>query len=116
MSRGNYSNISTFNYQKAPQPIISHGNSATLLDKKQANGWTVKMLHSQCCIGLKGSNDAFELAWDTYVDRYFVPKEGTEAQIYPAGYPACDAENKSYVCELQWDNSQNAIRKCEKCT
>jgi hypothetical protein len=28
----------------------------------------------------------------------------------------CDAENTCHICELQWDNSQNAVRKCQKCT
>ena len=62
------------------------------------------------------SNDAFELAWDTYVERYCMTKEDIASQIYPPGYPACDAENTCYICELQWDNSQNAVRKRTKCT
>jgi hypothetical protein len=45
------------------------------------------------------SNDAFELAWDTYVERYCITKEKIESQIYPPGYPACDAENICHVCE-----------------
>jgi hypothetical protein len=59
------------------------------------------------------SNDAFELAWYTYEDRYCTPKEDIASQIYPPGYPACDTCN---VCEIQWDNLQNAIRKRKKCT
>jgi hypothetical protein len=35
------------------------------------------------------SKEAFELAWDTYIDRYCIPKEDTTSQIYPSGYPAC---------------------------
>ncbi len=62
------------------------------------------------------SNDAFELAWDTYVERYCATKEDIASQIYPLGYPACDAENTCHICELQWDNSQNAVRKRQKCT
>jgi hypothetical protein len=62
------------------------------------------------------SNNAFELAWDTYVDRYCTPKEEIVSQIYPPGYPACDAESICYIRKLQWDSSQNAIRKRKKCT
>ncbi len=60
------------------------------------------------------SKDTFILASDTYVDIYCIPKEDTASRIYPSR--TCDKENTCYVCELQLDNLQNAIRKHDKCT
>ena len=62
----------------------------------------------------KTDRQAFEKAWDTYVDTICKQYEDQAEQCYPENYPACEAEDTCFLCELQWDNMPNATKQHNK--
>ena len=62
----------------------------------------------------KSDRQAFEKAWDTYVDTICKQYEDQAEQCYPENYPACEAEDTCFLCELQWDNMPNATKQHNK--
>jgi hypothetical protein len=62
----------------------------------------------------KSDHQAFETAWDKYVEYVCKTYEDLAEKCYPQGYPACEAEDSCFLCRLQWDNMPNATRQHKK--
>ena len=90
--------------------------------------WTQRALHLRTLINhhsdllfifqktyeQKADHQAFETAWDEYVDKICKPYEDQAERCYPPGYPACEAEDICFLCKLQWDNMPNATKQHNK--
>ena len=77
--------------------------------------------HSQLLLILKHtylpkSKDwqAFEHAWDTYVDKKCIQYKTQAENSYTDTYPACEAEDTCFLCKLQWNNMPNLTKQHNK--
>ena len=62
----------------------------------------------------KLDKQAFENAWDQYVEKFCKPYEDQATKCFPPRYPACEAEDTCFLCELKWDSMPNATKQHKK--
>ena len=59
----------------------------------------------------KSDKQAFEKAWDKYVDKICKQYEEQAEKCYPKIYPACEAKDTCFLCKLKWDSMPNATKQ-----